>query len=709
VIGEIRIARDITELKKAQALLIKAKEELEARVLDRTAQLALARDESDAANRSKSAFLAAMSHEIRTPMNGVVGMIDVLEQGNLKRSQAEIVKVIRESAYALLAIVDDVLDFSKIEAGQFQVENEPMDVAGVVEGVCDTLDRLAGQKGVELTLFTDPAMPALVLGDSTRLRQVLFNLAGNAIKFSSALERPGRVAVRARTVEDGAHDRLEFEVSDNGIGMDEETLSRLFTPFSQADASTTRRYGGTGLGLSISHRLVELMGGELEVKSVLGEGSTFVLRLPAPPVPAPPEPCAPEFDLTGLRCLVEGGSEVGADDIAIYLEHGGASVHRAPDPAAAARWLRTCPPGRCVVVTAGTAGTLDTVLADLRAVCSARPDLDARFVAIERGASQAPRVEAEDLVVLRGGLLHRSVLVKAVARAAGQVADWPEEPAVEVDTLPAPLPTGEASGQGRRILVAEDNEINQKVLSQQLALLGYTAHIAANGQEALECLRRRDYPLLLTDLHMPQMDGYQLTVAVRTAEAGERRMAIVALTANAVKGEAQRCRVLGMDDYMTKPVQLADLSAMLRKWLPAGNTGLHLPPLAGDTTAGPLLPLDVSVLEGLVGSEPAVIAELLRDFRTSARESTVEMRAACEGREPLAVQAVAHRLKSSARSVGALALGELCVKMEDAGGPRRMEILGELWPAFQSEMAAVDAFLGARIAADEASAVGADG
>ena len=197
VIGEIRIARDVTELKRAQALLIGAKEELEARVLERTAELALARDESEAANRSKSAFLAAMSHEIRTPMNGVVGMIDVLQQSSLRSSQAEIVNLIRESAHALLAIVDDVLDFSKIEAGQFQVDCAPMDVARVVEGVCGTLDPLARQKGVELTLFTDPALPAAALGDATRLRQVLLNLTGNAIKFSSGPERAGRVSVRA--------------------------------------------------------------------------------------------------------------------------------------------------------------------------------------------------------------------------------------------------------------------------------------------------------------------------------------------------------------------------------------------------------------------------------------------------------------------------------------------------------------------------------
>ncbi len=308
--GRMTVAyvQDITERKRAQAALLQHAEELESKVAARTVALLRARDEAEQANRAKSAFLATMSHEIRTPMNGVVGMIDVIEQGPLESEQAEIVKTVRESAYALLSIVDDVLDFSKIEAGHFPLDNEPMDVAAVVEGVCDMLDPLAGKKGVELTLFTDPAIPGQVLGDATRLLQVLLNLAGNAIKFSSAPGRAGRVAVRARLVGRGLQQvGLEFSVADNGIGMDQETLSRLFTPFTQADVSTTRRFGGTGLGLSISHGLVELMGGEIGVRSEPGHGSTFSVRLSLATLPAGSEIDAEAFDLGGLACLVLGG------------------------------------------------------------------------------------------------------------------------------------------------------------------------------------------------------------------------------------------------------------------------------------------------------------------------------------------------------------------------------------------------------------------
>ena len=383
--------------------------------------------------------------------------------------------------------------------------------------------------------------------------------------------------------------------------MDEETLSRLFTPFTQADASTTRRYGGTGLGLSISHRLVELMGGALTVKSALRRGSKFVLRLPISAAPVTAEAVPAALDLTGLVVVVEGASGEPADDWAAYLVHGGASVHRVGGPEEAREWLLRCAPGLCIVVTSGTAQTLNSVLADLRAVRGCRQGLDTRFVAIERGPGHGTGV-ADDRVNLSDGPLHRQVLIKAVARAAGRV----EEELAEhtgADSAPGALSTVEAGAQGRLILVAEDNEINQKVLRQQLSLLGFTAHIAGDGREALELLQRGSYPLLLTDLHMPRMDGYELTTAIRNAEGGDRRMAIVALTANAVKGEADHCRVLGMDDYMTKPVQLAALSAMLRRWMPSMESRVSQPKPAVSTSV--VLPVAVEALGLLPSAVPS--------------------------------------------------------------------------------------------------------
>ncbi|MEO5697991.1 MAG: PAS domain S-box protein [Burkholderiaceae bacterium] len=701
--GRMTVAhvQDITQRRQVQTALLLLNEELESKVADRTVELLRARDEAEQANRAKSAFLAVMSHEIRTPMNGVVGMIDVLEQSQLRSSQVEIVRTVRESAYALLAIVDDVLDFSKIEAGQFGVDHEPMAVDSLVEGVCDTLDALAGNKGVALSLFTDPAIPAQLLGDAARLRQVLLNLAGNAIKFSCAPGRSGRVCVRANLIDAAAQQvTLEFSVTDNGIGMDAQTQSRLFKPFTQGDASTTRRFGGTGLGLSISHGLVGLMGGEITVRSEPGAGSTFTVRLSLARLETASAADADlgggASQLAGLRCLVLGSSSGRADDLAHYLSHDGAVVNRVVDPTTAGDWLRGCEPDLCVVVIADAGAATQESLAEWRSIAASRDPLELRFVALEGGRDRIPRVKADDLVTLDATVLHRSDFVKAVALAAGRITmPAPLNAARDAETLPMPFAPDDAASRGRLVLVAEDNEINQKVVLRQLDLLGYSAAVTGNGSDALERWQRGDCGLLLTDLHMPQMDGYELTLAIRKAEAGQqRRMPIVALTANAVRGEAKRCRAVGMDDYMTKPVQLAHLKTMLDKWLPLDEPAVpDLPELA---TAGPQTPvatLDVNVLAALVGDDRRVIDGFLSAFRTSAREAAVQMRAACQSFQAPAVEAIGHRLKSSARAVGAIPLGDICEQLEAAGRAGRAETFTGLWCRFETELAAVDVIL----------------
>ena len=409
------------------------------------------------------------------------------------------VDLIRESAFALLEIIDDILDFSKIEAGRLEIEREPMSVVTVVEKACAMLESLASRKGVELTLFLDPAIPQEVFGDALRLRQVLVNLANNAIKFSSGQKESGRVSVRALLMErSNDHATVDFQITDNGIGMSEETQARLFTSFTQGDTSTTRKFGGTGLGLAISHHLVQLMGGKITVESALGKGSTFTVRLPFEAVPASPAG-ARVVDLTGISCLVVGDEKGLGDDLGVYLRYSGATVERAQNLAEAEKKIEILPAGLWLLII--DAGHDTPPLNELRAACHSRPDLDThfvvlehghhqpdiepRFVVIRRGRRRHERSETVDTVTLDGDIMHREAFLRAVAVAAGRLHEKTEAQPPKVAAVVAPS-REKALKEGRLILVAEDNEINQKVIRQQLALLGYAADIAQDGREALK-------------------------------------------------------------------------------------------------------------------------------------------------------------------------------------------------------------------------------
>ncbi|MBI5430824.1 MAG: PAS domain S-box protein [Nitrosomonadales bacterium] len=690
------VIKDITERKLAEEAVRQLNEKLEAKVEERTAELEQARRNAELANQAKSEFLAAMSHEIRTPMNGVIGMVDVLQQSSLNPKQMEMANIIHDSAYSLLTVIDDILDFSKIEAGKLQVENLPMDIADVVEGVCETLDHFALKKQVELTLFTDPLLPAQVMGDPGRLRQVLVNLANNAIKFSSRQDRQARVSVRATRKFDREPEKMivEFRVSDNGIGMDAATQAKLFTPFTQADTSTTRNFGGSGLGLAICRQLVDMMGGDISLQSEPDRGAVFTVRLPfdlpaqTPQVEAQPSPVA------GLRCLVVGGADSLAADMAAYLAHDGALADRVANRDAARQWIANLPSGLCVVVIDNLG--IRSQPEELRTAASAPPEADVRFLIIGRGKRRQCRIEAADQVSLDAEVMHRKAFLEAVAIAAGRIDKQNMGGLLSSGTgkIPVPPSRDEARLQGRLILIAEDNEINQKVVQQQLSLLGQTADIVDNGREALKLWRSGDYGLLMTDLHMPEMDGYELTRTIRAAETGKTHMPIIAFTANALKGEAEHCREVGMDDYLSKPVQLANLKAMLEKWLPVtGEAGERQ--TAGARRGAPLLPIpvDVNVLKALVGNDEAVIRDFLRDFRNSAARVTIELRSACAQGNAAAAGAAAHKLKSSSRSVGALTLGELCAAMEQAGKAGDGKALTALLPRFEQEMSNVESFL----------------
>lgn len=658
-------------------------------------ELETARNDADQANQAKSAFLATMSHEIRTPLNGVIGMTEVLQQSGLKDTQEEMAGLIRQSAFSLLAIVEDILDLSKIEAGKLEIDPTPTAVANVTESVCAMLHGLAEKNDVELTLFTDPGIPPYLLGDGQRLRQVLTNLINNAIKFSGEQDQKGRVSVRV--VPGGNRTdqiMIDFQVIDNGIGIDEATLARLFTAFTQADSSTSRRFGGTGLGLAISQHLVELMGGEISVQSAPGRGTTFTVRLPFASVQAAPERGEADIDLAGVSCLLIPDFGAFAADLAVYLQHAGATVERVANlsNAKGQRERGEIDSRVWIIEDSDEHSSVDSIQRAL--------DGHLMAVVVSRGNRRKPRSSAKGIVQIDGNALGRAAFLHAVAMAAGRVQEKTQPQTLHEVEAAAGLTREDALRQNRLILVAEDNAINQVVILHQLAMLGYAADIANNGREALDCWRSCSYALVLTDLQMPEIDGFELATRIRAAEPEPCRTPIAALTANILVDEEERCRAAGMDDFLSKPASLGDLRALLTRWLPGDEPEVNNTPLANtnsvDSPTPPLAtkpPVDVSVLEEFVGKDPQIVSTLLQSFRVSASAIAAELRGACHTDRAMEAAAAAHKLKSAALTVGALALAELCSKIEKAGRAGQAHLLVHLLGQFNAELAAVDDYI----------------
>jgi signal transduction histidine kinase/DNA-binding response OmpR family regulator len=554
--GRVWSFRDVTQRQRAAEALEEAlRREKEARV---AAVHAL---------RLRSEFVANMSHEIRTPMNGVIGMTSLLLDTDLDPVQRDHAEMIRGSGEALLGIVDDILDFSKIEAGKLQLEVVEFDVRTVVEDVKDLLAFRARDKGLEFAALVEADVPSRVQGDPGRLRQVLTNLVGNAVKFT---ER-GEVAVRVRLqATEGQEILVQFEVADTGIGISPEERAQLFESFYQVDASSTRRHGGTGLGLAISKQLAELMGGTIEVESEPKVGSTFRVTVRLQSVTEPSSRSPRRENLRGLRALVVDDNATNRTILERQLASWGAQVHSVVEGVAALRSMRGA---------LNRGAPFDFAVLDMT-----MPGMDGLALAGAIGSD--PQLASTQLILLssrgrRGdaGLAKQAGIAAYLAKPVREGELYDAIATVMAHSGPVRTPTGEARLVTRhslreatprprgRVLVVEDNLVNQRVAALILERLGFVADIAADGAEGVEAVERTPYLAVLMDCQMPGTDGFEATRQIRRSEAGARHVPIIAMTAGAMEGDRKRCLAAGMDDYVAKPVRPEDLEAMLRRWV----------------------------------------------------------------------------------------------------------------------------------------------
>jgi signal transduction histidine kinase/DNA-binding response OmpR family regulator len=657
-------------------------------------QLIAARDEALMASKAKSEFLSTMSHEIRTPMNGVIGLTELLLETQLDADQLELAAGVKVSAENLLVIINDILDFSKIEAGKLDLEETALSVQRVADDVGRILAETAHAKGIELLVDVHPDVPATLIGDGVRIQQVLLNLGANAVKFTSAGEVVIRVSLRSETMQRVA---LRFDVVDQGIGIAEEDQQRLFRAFAQADSSTTRKFGGTGLGLAICRQLVELMGGQLGLVSALGEGSTFWFELSLRRADGElvPEAESTPLSLAGKRALIVDDNATNRRILSQQLLSWGVEPVEAED-------------GLQALAHAGVAAQAGKAF-DIGVIDLNMPDMDGIELA---GILKADPETASTILFLLSSSGERLGAAESHLKGFADSLTKPVRQSELFDCLISglnsnlrsrrvtepitdPQPNQEMMGM---ILLVEDNKMNQLVSTKLLSKLGFSYDIANHGGEAVRAIGVREYDAILMDCQMPEMDGYEATAEIRRIEGTARHTPIIAMTAAAMEGDRERCLAAGMDDYITKPVRLEAVAAVLQRWTaPAAPEGAAIDQETvslDDGVPDPLDPSQLDLLRSLDDGEGMVLDEIIREYLVQAEEGRGELARIVEVGDSRALEHAAHSLRGASANIGATALAGVCAEMELQGRLEQLDATARLMEQFDAEFQRVRYALG---------------